>query len=354
MSTIDVHIGLPRCASTTIQRILRDAPASEWSGGTFVPPFENPHSGFFNVSGHVAGFAPSLSADGDGNWDLLSTWLELAEGKNIALSTEVGFYLADDVHRERLDRLLELVSDAGYDCHFHMVVREPVDWLLSVYSQEVARNFETRSFLVYAAQFDARPGRSAGEWRSAVGSDHIHLHRFESVVRDPVAWVYSKLIRCRPDHYVAEVLGQVQDNRALTTWELAACRIWNSVEIVTGRSGLRPITLGDLLRKFPRSGTPFDPTELDAAMVVRVMGGDLAVLNAQLRGNAPLALGSARISERIAGLADFNRVEAILALGSESTEPPFSPSEEQLAILSLAVGMLGPPASMNGLADAGR
>lgn len=198
--SLHLHVGLPKCGSSSLQMFLRSKAAELEEVGFVYPdkpgwPLPNLRSYLYGITGkpgtpvfrHYSPDASPATAVED-----LWAAVDRSDAPNVVLS-------AEELFRHRDASLLDGITDRFARTHVHIVLRPWVDWIMSNYAQGVKTgryNLPLDRFL-QSRQFRDRVlpslayARHVAFWQGRHGRENVSVHfaakGFPSVVNQFLA-----------------------------------------------------------------------------------------------------------------------------------------------------------------------
>jgi hypothetical protein len=147
MKKLILHVGAPKCGSTSLQSILE---------------FKE-RDGSLNKAGFTFPLKFSRGGTGEGNGGLVFKYFENPspstltnavtflrnQSHSVIISDETFFSVIDGL---KLKILLEEIKKDFSRCHIVTAIKEPSSWLISDYSQHIKTNFANNSFPDHVVQ----------------------------------------------------------------------------------------------------------------------------------------------------------------------------------------------------------
>lgn len=183
--SLHLHVGLPKCGSSSLQGVLRERNAELNAAGFDYPhdpdgPLPNIRAYLLGITGRTGDAVfrhnnPEVRLDRA--VDDLWAAVEASEAPNVIFSTE-------ELHRQRDESIIDSLTDRFDSTHVHIVLRPKVDWIISDYAQgtKTGRYDVTLEEYLAADRFTQHIlprvsyAEHVGFWQNRFGRDNTSIH----------------------------------------------------------------------------------------------------------------------------------------------------------------------------------
>lgn len=183
--TLHLHVGMPKCGSSSLQGFLKERQADLNAAGFVYPdppgaPLPNLRMYLLAATGRTGDPVfrhnnPDARLE-TAQEDLWAT-VEASDADNVVLS-------AEELHKYRDPHVIDAITGRFARVHVHIVLRPKVDWIISDYAQGI----KTGRYRVTLEEFLAPEAietfilprvsyaEHVGFWQDRVGRDNISIH----------------------------------------------------------------------------------------------------------------------------------------------------------------------------------
>lgn len=226
MPTLFLHAGAPKTGTSYLQVLFARYAHELNEAGILYPKglmFEAAQAGRITsgngveMANYIRPHLPHAIEDKDAFYDAFVAQLAGAEGKDLLYSSE---WLV--LKGERAVAIADAAKAAGYDTKVIYFVRDISTAAYSVYSQEVKRNGETRTFFEFLKTWDPHYRASITHAVEAVGEENLIVLNYEEHAAHLAEVVFGTILKAG---FVPEDTGVV--NRSLSAKETELLRLMN-------------------------------------------------------------------------------------------------------------------------------
>lgn len=254
MPTLTIHAGAPKAGSSSIQKMLEHA-SSFVSNEIYIPPIEGGLRNLMGGGGTAHSAFSEVTAKGRAVG--FGSLLRIADGRDVVLSSEFAFFC--DEHDWHL--IAKVAAYFNYEIRIFLLIREPLDSVISGYSQSVSRSFKTLTLaenLRVANDTNSDKASRALVWSNVARQHGVDFLSFSTTKHVLGEWVSKVLLKGTVSE---SSLAGVAVNRSLRAWEIDICRLWNSTALHSQSAQLETFTLGEALKLFEPLGSKLTVTK---------------------------------------------------------------------------------------------
>lgn len=230
MRTLFVHAGAGKTGTSALQHFLSRNQAWLADQGISYPTGPGGPDAQTGISSGNGGWLADFVMTGKGKDDFLGQVLQ-APGDTILISSEMLAH-AD---RTSIDIACGELASVGVEMRMFYLVRNPDDWYLSAFQQQVKRHGYSGSYQEFCGSYPLEFVPAITAYESALGRSAVQVLSYEAGRADIVSYVLRNALGVHaplPEHENRQV------NRSLSTGELEVLLAANRMQRAAGINGV--------------------------------------------------------------------------------------------------------------------